>query len=146
MIRANGHMRIAIAVELFVQIWMRVEVHDRQPLVPAAERAHDWIRDRMIPSQTDRTQPIFEQLLYRRFDFPERIRLRQIQIAGIHIGVFCSEIDARLRPHIREFAKEGIANQRRRLCRTAQVRRIRVEGNAEYGGKGHRRTAYNKRT
>lgn len=78
-------VRIAIAFELIVKISVRVDVQDRDGPVILRDRAHDWVRDRMIAAQGDRAVATVENGVDGGLNFAARDRrvVAQPQVARI---------------------------------------------------------------
>ena len=135
-------VREAIALELVVEVGMRVEVQDRKVRVLSGEGAHDRIRDRVVAAERHGRVPVRQQVSDRRLDAPERVRPGLFaEVAGV-VERVAGELPPVLGPGIRGFAEERLADERRRVGGAAQVRGVGIGTESdESQPQGHLRIA-----
>ena len=99
--RKWASMRKPVALEFVVEIWMSVEVEDRQSGNVLAEGADDGQSNGVVSPETHWTHALVEQLADLALDGVEWLRKCKFQIAGVAVGAFSVQVDAGFRPRIR---------------------------------------------
>jgi hypothetical protein len=125
-------MGVAIAFELVVEIWMGVDVKNRQRGVVSAETANDWIGNRVITAERDERSSVPGNPRDAFFNQQASLAVRrQREVTEIFERFRCARLHQSLGPRIAGGRMERGANHRRRRRRASQIRRAGVVRDAD---------------
>ena len=123
-------VRKSVALELVVEIGMRVHVHEREARRGARHSSHDGIGHRMIATERNWSATASDDLADRAFDRRSSRRLvGQIHVAGIDVIAASFDLDARFTPRVCRPVSESAA----RTCGGAPAGPRRNDELASYG-------------
>ena len=134
--RERAGMRIPIALELVVQVRMRIDVQDGRPRKHLMHGTHDGIRDGMIPAERDHAVPACQHTRNAGLDQAPGARIvRQNEITRVGHGTRRTEVHQVFGPVVSRCRPQRLANSHRRLGSTPKKRRAGVVRQAEQAGR-----------
>src|SRR4029077_1081543 len=92
--REGRSVGVAIALEVVVEIRMRVEMDNGEILEVTTERPNNWIGNGVVAAEADWALALGEECLNGVFDFVKCVFLRELEITGVLVGAFRADINA----------------------------------------------------